>query len=88
MERGYVLRSMKLWFKSKVRLSPTHNFIKVNKTKDTKHSQRVKYKGNWHLKLVPVNSKAEGLKDSLNESILCRSGTNSDGMDENVSLVK
>lgn len=40
------------------------------------------------MQLVPVKSKAEGLTDSLNESILCRSGTNSGGMDENVSLDK
>ena len=37
---------------------------------------------------VPVNSKADGLKDSFVESILCKSGTNSGGIDVKASLVK
>jgi hypothetical protein len=37
---------------------------------------------------LPVKSIAVGLKDSFEESILCKSGTRSDGIDEKASLDK
>ena len=38
--------------------------------------------------LLPVKSNAVGLEDSFAESILCKSGTNSNGIAENASLDK
>ena len=38
--------------------------------------------------VLPVKSIADGLKDSFTESIRCKSGTNSGGMEEKASLDK
>lgn len=40
------------------------------------------------LSILLVKSKAVGLKDSFAESILCKSGTNSGGIEEKASLDK
>ena len=40
------------------------------------------------IDLLPVKFNAVGLEDSFAESILCKSGTNSDGIEEKASLDK
>lgn len=51
-------------------------------------SNKYRFNNVYKIDLLPVKSIAVGLEDTFAESILCKSGTNSDGIEENASLDK